>query len=227
MKQPLLSSVDLWARHERRCLEVLTVALARLSVPDPDETEDELNRRLYRCIAEAARAIERRDGIELPVVVPEGRNPPLASDSQRAAREFKRPDFYWAYHDHDGEEPARQLVVECKRLTRAASRWIYTEQYVTAGITRFVTIDHGYGKEAPSGVMVGYLQSMDAETALAEVNDHLQTANLPHALAAHGHTGQLTQLEHLLQRGFPHSPFRLGNDGADSSERRNTTLIWR
>jgi len=142
-------------------------------------------------------------------VVPEGRNPPLTSDRQRAAREFKRPDFYWAYHDHDGEEPARQFVVECKRLACTSSGWTYTEQYVTAGIVRFVTTNHGYGKAAPSGAMVGYLQRVGAELALAEVNGHLMKAALPSVEAAATQTAGLTTLEHLLTRGFPHSPYRL------------------
>ncbi len=47
----------------------------------------------------------------------EGRNPPVASDAERAAREHKIPDFYWAYIDHLAVNPlaaARQFVVDAK-----------------------------------------------------------------------------------------------------------------
>jgi len=204
----LLTSLDLWARHERWCLQVLTAALERFDLPDPSESEDELNRRLYGRIVEASRAIEKREGIELPVVVPEGRNPPLASDRERCEREFKVPDFYWAYHDHDGDEPTRQFVVECKRLTRASRGWIYTDQYVTAGVMRFIAVTHGYGKAAPSGAMVGYLQEFDHDAALAAVNACLESGSLPQLQPAK-ETTPLPILDHLLDRSFPDSPFRL------------------
>jgi hypothetical protein len=133
----------------------------------------------------------------------------LVSDRQRAAREFKRPDFYWAYHDHDGVEPARQFVLECKRLTHASSGWVYTEQYVTAGIARFVSAEHGYGKASPSGAMIGYLQRMSADDALDEVNGHLGVVALPLVEAAGSSTLGITTLAHGLTRSFPDSPYRL------------------
>jgi hypothetical protein len=180
---------------------VLSEALARFEMPDPRESEDELNRRLYRCIVEAAGEIEKREGIELPVVVPEGRNPPLVSDKERNEREFKVPDFYWAYHDHDGDEPARQFVVECKRLTRASQGWVYTEQYVTAGVMRFIAVTHAYGKATPSGAMVGYLQELDHDAALVAVNACLKGAGLREL--------RPPTLDHLLDRSFPDSPYCL------------------
>ena len=149
MSRPSLVSIDAWGAHERRCVELLHSALDALAPIGLDESEDEL-------------------GTTLPVVVPEGLNPPLATDEQRATREFKRPDFYWAYHDPDGDEPARQFVVECKRLTAAGATWVYTEQYVIAGVRRFVAVDHGYGKEAWAGAMVGYIQRIPPDRAGAE-----------------------------------------------------------
>ena len=115
----------------------------------------------------------------LPVIVPEGLNPPLATDEQRAIREFKRPDFYWAYHDPDGDEPARQFVVECKRLATASSAWVYPEQYVIAGVKRFATTNHSYGKQAWAGAMVGYVQRITPDLARSEVDAYLDTAGLP------------------------------------------------
>jgi hypothetical protein len=203
-----LTSLDAWARHEQRCIQVLTAALERLDLPDHKESEDELNRRFYFCLLEAARAIEKRDEIELPVVVHEGRNPPLASDQERNQREFKRPDFYWAYHDHDGDEPARQFVVECKRITVASSSWVYTEQYVSAGVMRFIAVAHAYGKAAPAGAMVGYLQALDEADAAAAINACLQQASLPD-LNLVTDPPPVSERGHSFTRSFPESPFRL------------------
>lgn len=211
--RPRLSSIDLWANHERRCLRILREALELLDLPDDDEGEVDLNRRLYRCVVRASHAIAARDQVEqLPVVVPEGRNPPAASDAERADREHKIPDFYWAYIDHLAIDPlsaARQFVVECKRLTTASSRWIYTEQYVQAGVVRFVTVEHAYGKEAPSGAMVGYLQALALDQALEEVNACALAMQLPPLELSDRGVGRRTELDHELQRAFPDSPFRL------------------
>jgi hypothetical protein len=208
VKLTSLTSLDLWARHEQRCVQVLAAALQRLELSDPNESEQELNRRLYFCILEAARAIEKDEGIELPVVVPEGLNPPLASDQERNEREFKRPDFYWAYHDHEGDEPARQFVVECKRITVASRSWVYTEQYVAAGVLRFIAVSHAYGKAAPTGAMVGYLQELDHASALAAINACLQQVPLPDLQP--GQDGPPSgELNHALHRTFPESPFLL------------------
>jgi len=209
MSRPSLVSIDAWGAHERRCAELLHSALDALAPIGLDESEDELNRRLYFHICQTARAIEQRDGTTLPVVVPEGLNPPLATDEQRATREFKRPDFYWAYHDPDGDEPARQFVVECKRLTAAGATWVYTEQYVIAGVRRFVAVDHGYGKEAWAGAMVGYIQRIPPDRAHSEVNAHLGTAGLPPLGRVPGASASVSGFGHELDRAFVHSPFRL------------------
>lgn len=209
MTRPLLASFDAWHAHERLCIDLLRTALSGFAVSDPDESEDELNRRLYLHITETARAIERRDGVTLPVVVPEGQNPPLVSDQERAAREFKRPDFYWAYHDHDGDEPARQFVVECKRLTIPSSGRRYTEQYVIEGIRRFATVEHGYGKQAWAAAMVGYVQQIDPAVARTEIDGFLSTATLPTLDPEQSPDQGIARHRHQLDRPFAQSPFRL------------------
>lgn len=209
MSRPSLTSIDAWGAHERQCLELLRVALDTFPLNDLDESEEELNRRLYLHISQTARAMEQRDGISLPVIVPEGLNPPLATDQQRAIREFKRPDFYWAYHDPDGDEPARQFVVECKRLTTASSAWVYTQQYVIAGVKRFATTNHSYGKQAWAGAMVGYVQRITPDLARSEVNAYLDTAGLPTLGQALPVGHRVSSCSHELDRQFAHTPFRL------------------
>jgi hypothetical protein len=208
--RPSLMSIDLWELHERRCMQLLREALILLDDGPADEGECDLNRRLYRSII-AAHTRAARDGTEqLPVVVPEGRNPPVESDAERATREHKIPDFYWAYVDHFAEPgAARQFVVECKRLTKATKNWNYTDQYVQAGVLRFVTVEHGYGKDARAGAMVGYLQTMDVGQALADVNASASTRGIPPLTIRHRPVDAPTELEHQLDRPFPDSPFVL------------------
>jgi hypothetical protein len=209
--RPLLTSINLWERHERRCLQTLRAAIERLAHGPVDEPEPDLNRRLFRAIL-AVQADDARSGREsLAVVVPEGRNLPLSSDERRTSREHKIPDFYWAYVDYLAPAPeaaARQFVVECKRLTLATKNWDYLEQYVDAGIRRFVTEEHGYGKETPTGAMIGYLQAVETEAALTAINAHVDIAGLS-PLTLREQAGTVVELEHQLDRPFRDSPFLL------------------
>ena len=191
---------------------MLRAAIVRLDAGPAEEGEPELNRRLYRAII-AVQAADARDGLEqLSVVVPEGRNPPATSDAQLAPREHKIPDFYWAYVDYLDPDPdavACQFVVECKRLTAPTKDWDYIAQYIHAGILRFVTDEHGYGKGTASGAMLAYLQDIDADQALREVNAQVMANGLP-VLAVRDRTADaLIEFHHQLVRLFPDSPFLL------------------
>jgi hypothetical protein len=209
--RPLLTSLDLWGAHERCCLGLLRAALALLAAESTGEAEVDLNRDLYRAIVRVSHAAAAA-GDPPPLVVPEGRNPPVASDHERAAREFKIPDFYWAYIDDlvaDPADAARQFVVECKRLTAASEDWVYTEQYVRSGIARFMTLGHGYGMGTPSGAMVGYVQRISLDDALDEVNGYAAVVSIPQ-LSANGRSAEESaEFEHSLSRSFRESPFRL------------------
>ncbi|HVW19529.1 MAG TPA: hypothetical protein VHB30_14900 [Solirubrobacteraceae bacterium] len=190
----------------------MRAALALLTDGPADEREADLNRRLYQAII-AVQVEDARRGLEqLSVVVPEGRNPPAASDAQRAAREHKIPDFYWAYVDHLAPEPAavaRQFVVECKRLTASSKTWNYIAQYVDAGIRRFISEAHGYGKDASSGAMVGYLQNMEVDAAVTDVNAHASANGLPSLTVRVRSVSAPVELDHRLVRPFRDSPFLL------------------
>lgn len=190
---------------------LLRRALSQIGVNSAEKTEPELNRDLYREIVRASHDAAKR-GEEPPVVVPEGRNPPVGSDREQTIREFKIPDFYWAYIDHMTEDPsmaARQFVVECKRLTERSANWIFTREYVRSGIARFISNSHGYGKETPSGAMVGYLQCISLDEALREVNDIARLDSIP-TLNIQARDNEVSaDLDHDIVRTFPESPFHL------------------
>ena len=204
-----LSSIDLWSDHERLCKKLLWTALQELGDTPIDANENDLNRLLYRAIIRVSHKAAQ-DGDYIPAVVPEGRNPPVATDQERAEREFKIPDFYWAYVDPlaiDPDDASKQFVVECKRLTLPLSR--YTREYVRSGVSRFINLGHGYGKGMQSGAMVGYLQDIILDNALAGVNG-VATNNSIALLAVRHRDGEKgAELGQDVIRPFPVSPFRL------------------
>ena len=208
-RQPQLSSIDLWSDFERLCLLLLREALTALANRDSSENENDLNRHLYFAITHASQQAMRQ-GEYPPSVVPEGHSPPVASDSERAEREFKIPDFYWAYidpHANDPYDASKQFVVECKRLAKPYGS--YAHEYVKSGIARFIDVGHSYAKGMKSGAMAGYLQEVLVDDALASVNAVAASDSIP-PLAMRGRNGEVSaEFDHDLNRSFPESPFRL------------------
>ena len=208
-RQPRLSSIDLWSDHERLCTGLLRQALVTLTDRSLDDNEDDLNRLLFRAINRISYEATRR-GELVPAVVYEGRNPPAASDVERAKRESKIPDFYWAYIDPHANDPnaaAVQFVVECKRLTSPRAR--YTREYVKSGIVRFRSVSHGYGKGTGSGAMVGYLQALLIRDALSRINAINGGESIPPVTLRWRDGENRAELGHDISRSFPKSPFHL------------------
>ena len=207
--QPQLSSIDLWNDQEQIFLELLRKAVAELYAQSADANENDLNRGLFQAIIRVS-FFAAQNGVDVPSVVPEGRNPPAASDEERAEREFKIPDFYWAYVDPLVEDPNhayKQFVVECKRLT--SPEGTYFSAYVRSGIARFINKGHGYGKEMESGAMVGYLQKVVLGDALAGVNGVATNDHIPPLTTKHLAGETAGEFEHNVFRSFPVSPFHL------------------
>lgn len=217
MKQPEISGVQIWWNHERRVLRIFERALELLRAEnDLNVCEDSLNRRLYRCIKKAnAKLLKQNEGVESPVMY-EANNQPDADDEQRAQREDKQPDFQWGLTDQSEEDPLRQdkyFVIECKRLGEPVRKsWVFNKNYVERGILRFVCAEHGYGRSAPSGAMVGYIRSMTSQDILNEVNGHATRASLHGViLSGDGWVDKgVTRLEQQLDRPkVPPTPFSL------------------
>ena len=203
-------SDKLWRDFEGLCLRILQKALLDIAREATiAEDEDCLNRQLYKAIIRVSYAYIQQ-GDHLPPVVYEGSNPPSGSDQKRAKREFKRPDFYWAYIDEytvSADDSAKQFVVECKRLTRPHAH--YTREYVKSGIGRFVARDYGYGKGMASGAMVGYVQDIDLDDAVERVDSIAdREVNAPLILRLR-RGDSWADLEHELDRPFAVSPFHL------------------
>jgi hypothetical protein len=221
-----LSQLNIWKRYEQRVIEVLFAALSLLQSKTKLEVsklnEDELSFELYRCLLEANRKLQQEDpskSFDSPPIW-EAQNQPDADDTPKSKRINKRPDFQWGYIDHtepDSSRSARLFVIECKRLgepIRIRGKYqALTKLYVQNGIRRFLTYEHGYAKEVKSSAMVGYMQNMDFDDILCEVNtnaeNHLEPITKLQLSQNGWQKGGVSELKHELKRRFPISPFHL------------------
>ncbi len=203
--RPRLSALRLWPAREAECLELLTEALAQLARdPGADPNEDSINRRLMRFLDAAT----WQAGGTLGPVVYEGRSSPAPSDDLRASREFKRPDFAWLWIDDLATDPMlsrREFVVECKRLGAEP----FPARYVADGVLRFINATHAYGKDMPSGAMVGYMQSIPVNDAVQRVNDAATNHGISALVLRTRRGDEHAKLEHQVVRDFNVSPFSL------------------
>ncbi len=213
--RPRLSALDIWRRHEDFVLGVFREALQLLRDDLPVESdEDHLNRCLYfKVLHVTSRRINAGDGsLHLTPPTYEGRNSPSPTTEGTGA-ESKRPDFYWGYQDGtdpDPERSVRNLVIECKRLgTPPSSSWNLNRNYVHNGIVRFVDPGHSYGKDAVSGAMIGYIQSMAIDEILGIINSESDQIELPPLGPHPASSPGLVEHRHDLRRPFYPMDFSL------------------
>ncbi|MCT7969870.1 hypothetical protein NG799_26495 [Laspinema sp. D1] len=197
---------DIWTRHEKRVLEIFKLALKMLreesSLPDK---EDEINRKLYFLVRRANGDLQTQNqGIEWPITY-ESNNQPDADDVTRSPRESKRPDFQWGVCDTNELDPNRRdkfYIIESKRLgSPSSTTWILNKNYVVNGMKRFVDPEWSYGKSSHSGAMIGYIQDMELQTILEEVNTNAASELLPNiTISSDGEQPDITKLDQKLER---------------------------
>ena len=212
MSQPNLFTLDTWGRHENLVLEVFQCALVRLEgESELPEDEKELNRKLY-FLAKEERLRLTRAGRDLgSTIIPDSPNLPIDENAESRARESKRPDFQCELIDAQAGEYL-VYALECKRLGRPKPpSWVLNRNYTEEGVLRFMKPDHGYGEDAPSGAMIGYLQTMLPDEILKEVNDYAEEFNVPAIDRPDGDwiDRGVTWLSQTLNRKVSPSPFRL------------------
>lgn len=221
-----------WERHVNLVLKVLLRALSILQAEaHPDESEIDLNRQLYFCLLRANRELYESTGEAFDhQPTPEAKNPPDPDDEQRAKRENKSPDFLWGFIDHsapDATRGARNFYIECKRLGKPKrSDWPFNKNYIQHGVLRFVTKEHAYAKGEKAAAMVGYIESMDFDDILGEVNKAASDASVPNLDGPLGgwQISGTSSLYHHLIRPFKISPFYLHHFWVDiRKEHRDDT----
>jgi hypothetical protein len=214
------SDLPLWERYEERIRRLFIEALALLR-QELDaaqgvraQSEDDLNRRLYICLAKAnfeACNSTQEYLVSLPAY--EARNQPSLYDEQHSAHENKRPDFQCKYYNRlakDFRDSEKVFTIECKRLgDSGSSSWKLNRNYIEHGARRFAVVSFAYGKGHSSGAMIGYVQSLELQDILDEVNEALVSDGLPELAPPVWRLGGVTELSHQFVRPFPHSPFTL------------------
>lgn len=194
--------------------------LARLKdefkLDDQRSIEDRINRTLFFCLNKANRKLlELKRGVKSGVSY-ETRNQP-DPDNIFTGQELKQPDFLWGYFDPletDEWRGNRNLTIECKRLgEKTSSQWNLNKNYVENGVSRFISEEYGYGRGVASGAMIGYIESMNFDDILSEVDDTILSSVKFVPLLTKPSEGwqekTSNRLDHKFERPFPVSPFHL------------------
>jgi hypothetical protein len=233
--QPRISKLNSWDAHVEKVIEVTIEALLlfhseegidklkqELSiVGDWREIENKLNTVLYFFLCKANRDLKRKKkGLNtFPQYEPQNKNNPDDRTIEAIKRQFKRPDFTWGYADFTPSNNPnadykgdRTFVIECKRLGSPPSKTtILNNKYASEGIKRFIADEHRYGEDETSSAMVGYIEDMEFEDILTQVNQAIDQKLKIDKLAkiTDWQEKSTAHLHHSFERSFEKSPFTL------------------
>lgn len=218
MTRPRLSPAITWARYEQAVLEVFREALHRLANrPKLPQGEEPLNLDLYwLCLDVHLEKMRAKKSIPF-VIYFDSTNQPEADDTTESRRLKKRPDFSCALIDEQAADSRRSQIhysLECKRLGKAEAGWVLNENYSEHGILRFVRVDHGYAKGCASAAMIGYVQNLNPDDVLTEVNSFAKQRRIPSLgrAAKKWATRNVTSLsQERLIREFDTTPLQLNH----------------
>lgn len=172
--------LELWKRHEALYQMVFSEALTRLSQLDREwENEDQISEILCLILLKVCFEIGKERNQEVRIPDWQKPIPPTTWDELKGGKKNKKPDFTCSFRDPyaDTHETCEiPFHIECKLLGKPSSpSWNLNENYVTNGIQRFDCKIHEYGKRALSGMMIGYMVSMEPTAINEEVNGYLAT----------------------------------------------------
>ncbi|MEG3899059.1 MULTISPECIES: hypothetical protein [unclassified Microcoleus] len=200
------TDVDIWGNHEKRVLAIFMLALKMLQQEQElPLQEDQINRKLSFYIRRANKQLsDSNQGLSSPCMY-EANIQPDADDIIRSKREHKRPDFQWGICDTNETNPDKMdkfYILEAKRLGSPSSpQWILNENYILNGMKRFILAEWGYGKSASSGAMIGYIQNMELDDILKEINNHCsQVTIMVLTLSSEGWRNDVSRLDNQLER---------------------------
>jgi hypothetical protein len=183
MARPRLSGALTWQKFEAAVLAVFEEGVCRLaSRATLPRSEEPINFELYGMCVDVHWELLRAKR-SLPFVIEfDSTNQPVLDDVVRSRRLKKRPDFACAMTNPQSPDPRQSQIrysLECKRLGAAEAKWILNENYSENGLLRFVKQDHAYAKGCESAAMIGYLQNMEPDDVLHEVNRGTSQRKLP------------------------------------------------
>jgi hypothetical protein len=217
MAQPRLTVAITWSRFEKAVHAVLIESLRRLATyRNLPSSEEPINLWLYWLICKAHHAVARSPEGTLPFnVFFDGRSQPEPDDASGDSRLLKRPDFTWLLFNQQAGDPLRsemKYYTECKRLGSPESGRMFNDLYSGEGIARFTSEEHAYAKGCRSASMIGYLQTMEPDEVLADVNTYATDRSIPSLSRAAAtwfakDVNRLTQTP--LNRQFDPAPLQL------------------
>lgn len=163
----------LWMEHEKLYCFIFYEALKQLEINDEQRrNEDAISEVL--CLNLTKVCFDHERDVRTPDW--EKPNQPTNTDELKGGKSSKRPDFTCKLVNNSATSPETYeipLHVECKRLGKTVGSWNLNKNYSTNGINRFDCKTHEYGKRAPSGLMIGYIVSMEKTEVLAAVNEYM------------------------------------------------------
>jgi hypothetical protein len=163
---------------------VFTEALRRLGeYARLPAAEEPINLELYWLALKVHQELLNSKPGNLPfTITPDSTNQPEPDDSARSRRMKKKPDFCCIMKNAQAEDFRLSQVnyyLECKRLGEAEGKWVLNQNYSEHGMARFMRADWGYGKGCASGAMIGYVQNMEPDDVLGQVNTHATARSIP------------------------------------------------
>ncbi len=170
---------QLWQRHELLYRGIFEEALKLLEISDYQRRdEDAISEAL--CIDLVRVCFSHRNKPMPPQW--EGPISPVLIEELKGGKSRNRPDFTCklvntlanSYDTH-----TISLHIECKRLGEKTGSWDLKRNYVRRGVNRFNSRKHEYGKQATSGMIIGYIVSENKPDILNAVNGHLAAWALP------------------------------------------------
>jgi hypothetical protein len=165
-----------WDRFVEDYVEVFVRALNKLrELGDKlPSDEDSLSEILAADLLEqACREILIETDTHLDIPQWERPIPPNNSQELRDGQLGKRPDFTCVCPNRRSgwhENYEIHLHIECKLLGKRSEN---QRNYVVNGIQRFDNTDHQYGKNAHTGLMIGYILGQLPEDIQKNVNKHI------------------------------------------------------
>lgn len=192
-KPSLFKKRDSWGNHEERVLAIFSLALQKLrdesSLP---RKENEISHILLTKVKEARFDLSKKDK---SAVIPS-----ISFDAQN--RLGKKPDFHCEIFDALADDPQKSSKIyhlEAKRLGSQTSR--FNKEYVVNGIQRFIKSDYCYGEFVKSGAMIGYVQDMELDDILEQVNDYASKEEITKlSLSSDAWNEDINRLDHQLKR---------------------------
>lgn len=178
--------------------------------------ENPLNQRLAVFCIRAEHELANQGLTIFSPITWESKNQPRPEDPDGAGYLEKRPDFQSSLRDYsvdDWRECAIDYHIECKRLgSPTPSGWVLNRNYIENGENRFIDPLWRYSRGAQSAAMVGYVQTMDPDSILVEVNSHAAARKLPSITCSAWIQRGITALDpSSLARDFPPNLVRLNH----------------